>query len=492
MKKTLELMAVLCPVIKFNLKMKFTSILLLISLFQVYANTYSQNTKISLDLKGVKVEKVLSEIEKLTDFKFFIDTQKIDLERTVWVKANKQTVSKILNDIFKDTNVYFEVFNKQIILKNSIEKNKKQTLNTIQTINAEQQKSISGIVKDEKGLPIPGVNILEKGTSNGVQTDFNGSFSMNIINPNATLVVTYIGYKTQEIFIKGQSIINVVLQEDATKLEEVVLIGYGQQKSKNLTTAVSKINYETLKEQNVSSFEQALAGQIAGVQVSQTSGAPGGNISVKIRGTSLSGGQPLYVIDGVPVDNDLLGATGNVSTNEQPTNPLSSINPEDIQSISVLKDAAAAAIYGSRGSNGVVIVTTKTGKKGTMKVSYKHTFGLQNVLRKINVLDAYEYAQLSVDGQNENYIFNNPNSASGISITDPNGIRRGRGTIAPELYPYVNGITGLTNTDWQDEIFRTAEMTNHNLNISGGSDNSNYYVSGNFLKQDGIVINSGH
>ena len=305
-------------------------------------------------------------------------------------------------------------------------------------------------------------------------------------------MVSYIGFLTKEIAVENQESITVVLEDDTARLDEIVLIGYGQKTKRNLTTAVSKIKYETLQDQNITSFEQALSGQISGVRVIESTGAPGGNVSVRIRGVGSigSGQEPLYVVDGVPLDNDLRGATGKTIDYEQQTNPLATINPEDIESVSVLKDAASTAIYGSRGSNGVVIITTKSGKEGKIKVNYKGSFGLQYVLRKIDFLDAYEYAQLSIDGQNENYINNNSGGSPDRAITDPNGVRGDRGNIALELYPYVAGIQGLTNTDWQDEIFRLALMSNHNVSISGGSDHSNYYVSGNVLKQEGIVINS--
>ena len=302
------------------------------------------------------------------------------------------------------------------------------------------------------------------------------------------LIISFLGFETQEILGTSNAPFLIVLKLDTATLNEVVLIGYGEKKRRNLTTAISTVNYEILKDQDITSFDQALAGQIPGVQIMQTSGAPGGNISIQIRGTGLSGTQPLFVIDGVPLDNDLHGATGTITAEEQHTNPLSTINPEDIESISVLKDAAAAAIYGSRGSSGVIIITTKSGR-GEMKVSYKGSIGVQMVLKKIDVLDAYQYAQFQMDGQNERYMNNNSNGDPNRAITDPNGIRN-ISLVAPEFYPYVNGIQGLTNTDWQDEIFRLAKMNKHNISISGGSDASNYYVSGNFLDQEGTVINS--
>ncbi|WP_299671626.1 TonB-dependent receptor [uncultured Polaribacter sp.] len=474
--------------LKLNLKMRITTLLLLVSLFQLHANeSYSQKTKVTLDYNNVSLETVFDKIESLTEFKFIYKDKEIDYKRKISINVKKEALSKVLKKLFSKSQISFSVTGKQIILK----ANRVDSKINIPIKGKSQQIKISGTIVDDNNLPLPGASIIEKGSANGTQTDFDGNFSLTLKNEEAVLVIKYLGYSTKEVPVKGKTNFKIVLTEDAATLDEIVIIGYGQKKSRNLTTSVSKLNYKTLTDQNVTSFDQALSGQIAGVRVTQSSGAPGGNISVQIRGTGLSGGQPLYVIDGVPLDNDLQGATGTVSAAEQNTNPLSTINPDDILSINVLKDAAGGAIYGSRGSNGVVIITTKSGKKGKMKVSYKSTFGLQTVLNKVDVLDAYEYAQLSIDGQNENYINNNPGGNPDRAITDPNGVRANRGPIAPVLYPYAAGIQGLTNTDWQDEIFRLAEMNNHNISVSGGSDNSNYYVSGNFLQQEGVVINSG-
>tara|TARA_R110002096_G_scaffold334375_1_gene528162 strand:- start:7165 stop:10557 length:3393 start_codon:yes stop_codon:yes gene_type:complete len=444
------------------------------------SNVLSQNAKVKIDVdKTLSVEEVFELIKEQTDYKFiyqdgiFKNFPKIEVKKGV-VKANE-----LLQRSLSSGNFYVILSSDNTILV------KEKTL-----IEIKQQSQISGIVTDESGMPLAGASIIEKGSSNGAQSDFDGQFSLNIFSPNTTLVVSYIGFVTQEISTNGKTNFSIILKQDTAELDEIVLIGYGQKKSRNITGAVSKINYENLKDQNITSFEQALSGQIPGVQIAETTGAPGGNVSVRIRGVgSISSGQePLYVIDGVPLDNDLRGSAGGDSF-EQPTNPLASINPEDIQSISVLKDAASTAIYGSRGANGVIIIETKSGKKGRIKINYKGTFSVQSILRKVDLLDAYEYADLVIDGQNENYINNNPGGNPDRAITDPNGLRN-RAPIFPILFPYAAGIQGLTNTDWQDEIFRVALTSNHNVSVSGGSDHSNYYVSGNFLDQEGIVINS--
>lgn len=449
-------------------------------------NGFSQE-KITIDAdKEVTIHEVFKIVKKQTKYRFLYPANIFKDSDKVQLKKGTIALSILLEHSLESSNVKFKLSKDNTIV---IER---KTFNGNSANQQLQGFRINGVITDQKGEPLPGANVFEKGTSNGVISDFEGEFSITVSDSDAILTVSYLGFITQEINVEGREVINIQLREDTDQLEEVVIVAYGEKKSANILNAVSKVNYENLKDQNVTSFEQALAGQVAGVRINQSSGAPGGNISVQIRGIASIGpsNQPLYVVDGIPLDNDLIGATGTTNINEQPTNPLSSINPEDIQSITVLKDAASTSIYGSRGSNGVILITTKSGKKGKLKVNYKGTFGLQTVLNKIDVLDAYEYAQLSIDGQNENYIFNNSNPGP-RDISDPNGVRGGRGTIAPVLYPYAAGIQGLTNTDWQDEIFRVAEMNNHNVSVSGGSDNSNYYVSGNFLDQEGIVINSG-
>ncbi len=443
-------------------------------------NVLSQNTNVKIDVdKTLTVEEVFSLIKEQTEYKFIYQDGIFDNFPGVVVNKGIINANELLERSLSSGDFSILLLPDNTILV-------KKEIAAIK-----QQAQVSGLITDGAGMPLTGASIIEKGTANGAQSGFDGRFSLDVSKPNAVLVVSYIGYITQEISLNGEKNVSITLEEDTAALDEIVLIGYGSRKSRAITTAVSKVNYEKLKDQNVVSFEQALQGQIAGVRISESTGAPGGNVSIRIRGAGTLGAtEPLYVIDGVPLDNDLRGATGTAGPNEQPSNPLATINPQDIESINVLKDAASTAIYGSRASNGVVIITTKSGKQGKLKVNYKGSFGLQSVFRKIGLLDAYEYAQLSIDGQNENYINNNPGGNPDRAITDPNGVRANRGAIAPELYPYAAGIQGLTNTDWQDEIFRIAARNEHNVSVSGGSEHSNYYVSGNILQQEGIVINS--
>lgn len=361
---------------------------------------------------------------------------------------------------------------------------------------AQNPKTISGIVTDVSGAPLPGTTVLEKGTSNGTSSDFDGKFTLEVSNENAVLVVSFVGFVTQEVVLGNRTNVSIKMEEDAAQLDEVVVVGYGSQRKSDVTTAVASIKGDALSNETTTNVTEALVGKLAGVQVRQTSGAPGSNINIRVRGASsvTAGNNPLYVIDGVPLSNEnsSLSSISESRNNfqEQPTNPLASLDMDDIESIEVLKDASSAAIYGSRGSNGVVLITTKKGKSGAPQVSYSTNIGFSRVLNKIDLLDAYGFAELHAEAKNTAYLAAVP----GASINDDNATRvangGGRYQIPEELIPYLQGQSGLTNTDWQDEIFRNALTQSHTLSVQGGTEKSRYFTSLNYFEQEGIVIGS--
>ena len=306
-----------------------------------------------------------------------------------------------------------------------------------------QQITVQGVVKDQTGETVIGASVMEKGTTNGTITGIDGDFSLNM-SPNGTLVVSFVGYKTQEVLVKGQKQLQVVLSEDAEMLDEVVVIGYGTMKKSDLTGAVSSIGNKDIKDSPVSNLGQAIQGKISGVQIVDA-GKPGDNVSIKIRGLgSINNCDPLVVIDGVPTD---LG--------------LSSLNMADVERLDVLKDASATAIYGSRGANGVVMITTKRGTEGKGKLAVSANYSFQNATNVPSLLNAAQYAELSNDmmvnsGRNPNPEWANPSELG-------------------------------AGTDWMDELLRTGVMQNYTVSYSGGNEKSHYYVSGGFLDQSGIV-----
>ena len=286
------------------------------------------------------------------------------------------------------------------------------------------------------------------------------------------LAVSYIGCKDQDIKVNGREVINVNLADDNKVLEEVVVVGYGVQKKRDVSTAVSSVKAEALANNPSTDFRQALAGKMPGVQVTVPSGDPEGSVSIRVRGVSTvnAGSDPLYVVDGVPMERGF-----------------ANLNTNDIESVEVLKDASAAAIYGSRGSNGVVLVTTKKGTSDKLSVSYDGYVGVQNVSKKLDMMNAYEYAEFVKDAHDNAYLDKNPNG----SANDPNSSRKEGYMMIPDmLIPYLEGKTGLTDTDWQDAIFRSAMTTGHNISLSGKSNSINYFVSGNYMKKEGIIIGS--
>ena len=411
-------------------------------------NVVSQNSKIKIEEdKALTVDEVFDLIMNQTDYKFFYEKNIFKDFPKVEVKKGIISVNKLLRRSFKRKDLDVTVTaNKGILIEEKKQSSEEKTT---------QDYQVSGVVTDQNGQPLPGANVIEKGTSNGAQTDFDGNFSLTVSDQNAIVIVSFIGFVTQEVSVNNQSKITVVLQDAAAALDEVVVVGYGTQSKKKVTNAVSTIKATDLTRAPIVSFDEGLAGQLAGVQIIQTSGAPGGSSEINIRGvaTLTAGSQPLVVIDGFPSE-DL---------------NLSSINPAAIESVDVLKDAASSAIYGSRGSNGVILVTTKKGKHGDVKVTYDGFTGVQQVAKTVDVQDAYERANFTA-------------AARVIQGQAP----------SPLFQPYVDGTPGLTNTNWQDEIFRSASIQSHNLTFSGATEKMNYFVSGGYFDQEGIIIGSDY
>ncbi len=373
------------------------------------------------------------------------------------------------------------------------------SLGTSLTVAAQQ--AVTGtVVAAETGEPLIGVSVVVEGTTAGTITEVDGTYRVSLPEAATRLVFSYIGYRSQQVEIGSQTVVDISLAEDAAKLDEVVVIGYGQSRKQDLTTAVSTISSQEIADQPVTSFEQALVGKLAGVRVLQTSGSPGAGLSVRVRGVGsiTAGNEPLYVVDGLPISNDNARATGEIDTGdgnypEQTLNVLSTINPDDIESIQVLKDASAAAIYGSRGSNGVVLITTKKGSTGAPVVSYSGYYGRQETTTRYDMLNAYEWAQVNFEGRNNGYRDRYPAGLDSDDNTTRAANVPGQPAVLvpPQVQPYVDGETGLTDTDWQDEIFRNSPIQSHALSVSGGTTQLRYYASGEYMDQRGIVISSG-
>ncbi len=343
-----------------------------------------------------------------------------------------------------------------------------------------QTRAISGRVLGSDGGSLPGATILERGTTNGVSTTADGTFSLSV-QPGATLVISSVGYTAQTVAVGSQSSINVTLAAAATQLNEAVVVGYGTQAKADLTGAIATVGSKEINDVPVLTFEQAIQGKASGVFIESGGGKLGQATKIRIRGTtSVSGdNQPLYVVDGIPVIND------DLSSNGAPTNPLTDLNPNDIASISILKDASASAIYGSRASNGVILITTKRGKNGPTKFELGYQTGLSKPTRSRSFLNATDYVALVRESAN------NVDNANGTSLTDPNSY-----TVFAEgrlrAYSADNDAykTGAVNTDWQKELQQRAPTSQYNLSASGGDEKTRFYLAGNYTKQLGIIRNN--
>jgi len=447
--------------------MKVSIVLILTAFIQISsAATFGQ--KITLKESNASLEKVLNKISAQTNYNIIYNVQHLKNAHKVTVSLVNEDLENALNACLENQSLTYKINDNTVVIVPAVSESSKKPQQSLQT-----KKDRKGVVKDSKGEPLPGAAIKAKNGASATMTDVNGEFTLKNIANDDVIIISYTGFTNQEIAVKDIVSFNIVLQEDLAKLEEVVVIGYGTVSKKDVSTSVSSLQSKEIKDVPASDFRNALVGRMAGVQVLQTSGDPnqdGGTIRVRGVSTITAGSEPLYVVDGIPLERGL-----------------ANLNTNDIETIDVLKDAASAAIYGSRGSNGVIIITTKKGTQDRLTVQYDGYYGIQEVSKKIDLLDAYQFAQYAKDGHDGAYLTNNPTA----SADDPNEMRSESYEKNPiELFPYINGVPGLTNTDWQDAIFRPAPLMSHNISLSGKNNNTRYYTSVNYLKRDGIIINS--
>ncbi|MBS1496573.1 MAG: TonB-dependent receptor [Bacteroidetes bacterium] len=420
--------------------MKLTSVLLIAACLQVSAKGYAQ--KVTLHEKNISLQKIFAEIRKQTGYQFFYADEALESSKNISIDVKKENIKAVLDSCFKDQPLTYTISENTIIVKQKFTAPDVFKLPQSVVINLMQ---ITGKVTDANGQPLAGASILEKGTNNGVKCDANGRFTINV-NPNATLIISYISYETAEIQLNGQTDIAISLKASVTSGEQIVVVGYGTQKKSNLSTSIASVNSGTIQKLSITRVEQALQGNASGVLILNQNGQPGDKPMIRIRGTGTNNSpDPLFLVDGFPVGS------------------IEYLNPNDIERIDVLKDAASAAIYGSRGANGVVLITTKTGKKGAPSVTYDGYYGLQTAWRKVPLMNAEQYATM----MNESYTNLNPTG------TNP---------------PYANPSALGNGTDWQNVIFNpNSPVTNHQISISGATDKINYLTSFNYFDQQGII-----
>lgn len=429
--------------------MKITVLFLILGILHVSADTYAQKAQITVEVKSGTFYDVVSQIEKQTEFMFFYKSEDIDNSKQVSIQVRDRQVTDVLNELLKGTNLTYRISGKHItILK--------------QGGTPQQKKKVTGTVTDPEGIPVIGANVVVKGTTNGTVTDMDGKFSLEVSNGDI-LSFSYIGYAEQEVAVGNRQLINVKLAEDFKALDEVVVVGYGTMLKRNLSTSVGTVDSEKLLERPTSTnIFQGLAGKVAGVNIALNSGEPGGSPAIKIRGVSSlsssdTSNKPLYVVDGViGVDPD-------------------QVDPNIIKSIDVLKDAASSSIYGARGANGVVVITTKEGKKNSTNISYNTVLSVGSLARKVDVLDA-----------------------AGSMEVFQRAYDYAPGRIPPHLDPSNNFSrkqdlfnadgTPKYDTDWQDAVTRTAFSHQHSLSFSGGSDKLTAVANVSYKDNQGIML----
>lgn len=436
---------------KIPMRMRITSVLLAGFLFQAHAETsYSQSARISIEMNNATVEEVLNEIEAKSEFYFLYNNKLVDVDRRVSVDVNAENIESVLQNLFKGTNVVYRIADKQIVLS------RKDLAQNTAIDGIQQSKVVTGTVVDPTGMPVIGANIMVKGTTNGTITDMDGRFSLDV-EEGATLVVSYIGFANQEIKVSNQVNLSITMKEDAEALDEVVVVGYGTQKKVNLTGSVSSVSFKELIERPQPNVQNMIQGKVNGLQIVTNTAQPGrdsGSILVRGKGSFGASSSPLILVDGV-------------------VGELSALAPEDIESISVLKDAASASIYGARAANGVILVTTKKGKAGKAQVSYSFNYGWQQATKLGDqIWDSATYMEMY------NQMADRMGGRTKYSqemidrYKDPN-----RNKL---LYPDYN---------WMEETFKTGHTMTHNIGINGGTEKVTYNVSLGYLDQEGLLSN---
>lgn len=426
---------------------RFSILLLFCCCFFVPQLLNAQEKNVSVNVQNESVEKVFDILHKQTEYNFFFDQNVIDKTPRITLKETNQPFSKVLDKIAKQTNLYFKQ-NKNIITVRQISSNK----------GTSSRRSIKGIIVDQNNEPIIGASIQVKGTSFGTITNFNGEYELKDVPSSATVTISYVGYQSEELACTSNRFSKIVMKEDSELLDEVVVVGYGTMKKKDLLGAASMVNGEDLATNSNISVGSALQGKMSGINILSSTGFPGAETSISIRGVGTFGNgdsSPLVVIDGVPTDQGF-----------------ETLNATDIESVNVLKDASSAAIYGSRAANGVILVTTKRGKEGKAKVAVNAAWGVQTPSHMMELLSAEEFVSAIQEMRDNKKAIDGGNPTTKYDGLDPASFGKG--------------------TNWGDYIYESAPTFNVNANVSGGNEKMNYYLSGEFLNQDGIAINTGY
>ena len=430
--------------------MRLTTLALIAFSLNISATVYSQKTKLSLDVNNQSIKEILFLIENQSEFRFIYESGKVNLDKKVSVREKNQTVETILNRLFAKEGIKYEITENNFILINPTEKNKAMEMLEVQ----QQKRKVTGVVTDSNGDPIIGANVVEKGTTNGIVTDIEGKFTLNV-EDKSVLLVSYIGYNSKNISVSNKSTYVISLEEDSQALDEVVVVGYGTQKKVNLTGSVATINSEDINGIPSSNLSNALSGRLAGVRFTQNTGKPGASASVSIRAVGTwNNSDPLYVIDGVVRDKFAFDG----------------LDASEVENLSVLKDGASAAIYGSRAANGVIVVTTKKGKIGKPTITYSGSIGLSDATKIPEVMNGYDQVMYHNDKMRDQNV-------------DPSDMRY----FTEDELEYLRANSGQFNM--LDEAWKQSMVTRHTVNVSGGNDAVRYFIGGSYFYENGSFKN---
>ncbi len=431
---------------------------------------------ISLSLKNVTMERAMDQIEAKSGYSFLVADKSLDLNKRVDINARDMALSHVLEQLLQGTGISYKIIDRQIILS------------PVDNSSAENSFILKGFVTDGHGEPIIGAYIVNILTGEGTISDHNGEYSIKA-TPDAAIEVSFLGFVTQNISLNGRHKLNVTLREDRETLDEVVVVGYGTQRRKDLTGAISSVSMDDEPVNSVNSLGHMLAGKAAGLYVNQTSAQPGAGIKIRIRGEASTGAgnDALIIVDGMPINDSGNLGSGNYYSNGSTDNILAFLNPNDIESVEVLKDASATAIYGARAGHGVIMITTKRGKEGKARVQYSGNVSIQTMSQRYDMLLGSDYMRAANEYYNENYLKTNGldiYSQYMAPVTDLPEYK------APYSETDIANADKIKGTDWIDEISRTGIMQNHNISISGGTDKTSYLTSISYMNQKGIIRNN--
>jgi len=442
--------------------MRITMLLLVVGCVHLSATSMSQT--ITLKANRQSLPKVFELVEKQTGYQVLYSDRFIQSTKPVTISADRMPLGTFMQAVLTPESLTYQIFENTILISRLAT----DVAGNIDSEMQSQQRMISGTVTDESGTPLEGVTVSAKGTPVAVKTGGAGEYRIEFPLAGTMLVFTNVGFEPAEYAVGNRSRMDVSMKASMSDLDEVVVVGYGTQRKKDVTGSVSSVKGEDLEKTPATTFVQSLQGKIPGVDIKAASNAPGGGMRIRIRGTNSinASSEPLYVIDGFPVMNGGFNPQG-AGNQANPADPLASISPNEIESVEILKDASATAIYGSRGANGVVLITTKRGKEGKAKIDFGYSLNVASIRKKLDLANAEQLAVLT----NE-WAANNGQPAFYDGVKKPLPEELGEGT------------------DWQDVIFRTAPTADYNLSVSGGTENTKYLVAGSYLNQDGIIIES--